>query len=83
MICNKKAYPAMRKDCEKCSDKLSCWNGKCVEVAAAKLTEEISQPIMREKTRINVDGDFMTVYRDELIKKISEAVNPCALNFKV
>lgn len=33
MICNKKAYSDMRKDCESCPDKQQCWSGKNVGVA--------------------------------------------------
>ena len=58
MICNKKAYSDMRKDCENCPDKEQCWNGKNVGVAYldASITEEVSQPLMRETKTINVGG---------------------------
>lgn len=37
MICNKKAYPDLKKDCETCSERGACFNGHAVGVAVAEI----------------------------------------------
>lgn len=37
MICNKKAYPDMREDCETCSERDACFSGHAVGVALAEI----------------------------------------------
>lgn len=86
MICNKKAYSDMRKDCESCPDKQQCWSGKNVGVAYldASIIEEASQPLMRETKTINVGGALTTVYKDDIEREIYKALRePLSLNFGV
>ena len=84
MICNKKAYSDMRKDCNNCPSKEQCWDGKSVGVAYldADIAEKASQPILRETTTINVSGVLTTVYKDDIEKEIYKALRePFSLNF--
>lgn len=84
MICNKKAYSDMRKDCENCPEKQQCWSGKNVEVAYldADITEKAAQPILRETMTINVGGVLTTVYKDDIKREIYKALRePFSLNF--
>lgn len=84
MICNKKAYSDMRKDCESCPNKEQCWNGKNVGVAYldANIAEKASQPILRETMTINVGGVLTTAYKDDIERKIYKALRePFSLNF--
>lgn len=84
MICNKKAYSDMRKDCENCPDKQQCWSGKNVGVAYldADIIEEASQPLMREAKTINVGGVLTTVYKDDIEREVYKALRePFSLNF--
>ncbi len=84
MICNKKAYSDMRKDCENCPDKQQCWNGKNVEVAYldADIAEKAAKPILREKMTINVGGVLTPVYKDDIEREIYKALRePFSLNF--
>ena len=84
MICNKKAYSDMRKDCESCPDKQQCWSGKNVGVAYldADIIEEASQPLMRETKTINVGGVLTTVYKDDIEREIYKALRePFSMNF--
>ena len=37
MICNKKAYPDLKKDCETCSERDACFSGHAVGVALAEI----------------------------------------------
>ena len=37
MICNKKAYPDLKKDCETCSERDACFSGHAVGVAVAEI----------------------------------------------
>ena len=37
MICNKKAYPDVKKDCETCSERDACFSGHAVGVAVAEI----------------------------------------------
>lgn len=37
MICNKKAYPDLREDCETCSERGACFSGHAVGVAVAEI----------------------------------------------
>lgn len=37
MICNKKAYPDLRKDCETCSERGACFAGYAVGVGVMEL----------------------------------------------
>lgn len=74
MICNKKAYPDMRKDCENCSERDACYNGHAVGVALL--------PPLRETTQINIGGVMSTVYKDEIEKEIYKAFRePFMMNY--
>ena len=74
MICNNKAYPDMRKDCENCSEMDACYNGHAVGVAVASL--------LRETTQINIGGVMSTVYKDEIEKEIYKAFRePFMMNY--
>ena len=84
MICNKKTYSDMRKDCESCPNKEQCWNGKNVGVAYldASIAEKASQPILRETMTINVGGALTTAYKDDIEREIYKALRePFSLNF--
>ena len=84
MICNKKAYSDMRKDCENCTNKRQCWSGKNVGVAYldADIAEKVSQPLMRETMTINVGGVLTSVYKDDIEREIYKALRePFSLNF--
>nr|DAV06056.1 MAG TPA: hypothetical protein [Bacteriophage sp.] len=75
MICNKKAYSDMRKDCESCPNKKQCWNG-------TSIAEKASQPILRETMTINVGGVLTTAYKDDIEREIYKALRePFSLNF--
>lgn len=84
MICNKKAYSDMRKDCESCSNKEQCWNGKNVGAAYldASIAEKASRPNSRETMTINVGGVLATAYKDDIEREIYKALRePFSLNF--
>ena len=84
MICNKKTYSDMRKDCKSCPNKEQCWNGKNVGVAYldASIAEKASQPILRETMTINVGGVLTTAYKDDIEREIYKALRePFSLNF--
>lgn len=82
MICNKKAYPDMRKDCENCSEKDACFNGYAVGVSCMDSADSLVQPLMRETTTINVGGNLVPVYKDDLERKIYKALRePFALRY--
>lgn len=84
MICNKKAYSDMRKDCESCSNKEQCWNGKNVGVAYldASIAEKASRPNSRETMTINVGSVLTTAYKDDIEREIYKALRePFSLNF--
>lgn len=82
MICNKKAYPDMRKDCENCSEMDACYNGHAVGVAVAPILEDAVAPLLRETTQINIGGVMYTVYKDEIEKEIYKAFRePFMMNY--
>ena len=62
----------MRKDCESCSNKEQCWNGKNVGVAYldASIAEKASRPNSRETMTINVGGVLTTAYKDDIEREI-------------
>ena len=75
MICNKKAYPAMRKDCENCSENEACFSGYAVGASYMEnASEKLEQPLMRETTTLNVGGNLVPVYKDDLKKEIYKAL---------
>lgn len=75
MICNKKAYPDMKKDCESCSEKEACFNGYAVGASYIKnAAGKLEQPLMREKVTINVGGNHVPVYKDDLKREIYKAL---------
>ena len=74
MICNKKAYRELRKECENCSERDACFNGHAVGVAMLPLSETAVAPMLRETMRINVGGVITTAYRDEIEKEIYKAL---------
>lgn len=82
MICNKKAHPDLRKDCEQCEDREACFSGHACGVAVAPLAKNAALPAMRETMQINVGGVITTVYRDEIEKEIYKALHePFMLNY--
>lgn len=82
MICNKKAYPELSKDCENCSERDACFSGHAVGVATLPLPENVVVPLLRETMQINVDGVMTTVYKDEIEKEIYKALRePFMLNY--
>ena len=84
MICNKKDYSDMQKDCNNCPSKEQCWGGKSVGVAYldADIAEKETQPLLRETTTINVGGVLTTVYKDDIKREIYKALRePFSLNF--
>ena len=84
MICNKKDYPDLSNDCEHCSEKEECRDGKFVSVAYLEdgVVEKVSQPLMRETMTINVGGVLTSVYKDDIEREIYKALRePFSLNF--
>lgn len=84
MICNKKDYPDLSNDCEHCSEKEECRDGKFVSVAYLEdgVVEKASQPLMRETMTMNVGGVLTTAYKDEIKREIYKALRePFSLNF--
>ena len=82
MICNKKAYPELSKDCENCSERDACFSGHAVGVATLPLPENVVVPLLRETMQINVGGVMATVYKDEIEKEIYKALRePFMLNY--
>lgn len=82
MICNKKAYRELRKECENCSERDACFNGHAVGVGMLPLTETAAAPLLRETMQINVGGVMTTVYKDEIEKEIYKALRePFMLNY--
>ena len=74
MICNKKAYKDLRKDCEKCSERDACFSGHAVGVALAQpILSDLAQPVLREATQINVGGVLTSTYKDEIEKEFYKA----------
>ena len=83
MICNKKAYPDLKKDCETCSERDACFSGHAVGVAVAQpILESAAAPVLRETMQINVGCVMTTAYRDEIEKEIYKALHePLMLNY--
>lgn len=82
MICNKKAYPELSKDCENCSERDACFSGHTVGVATLPLPENVAVPLLRETMQINVGGVMTTVYKDGIEKEIYKALRePFMLNY--
>lgn len=82
MICNKKSYPELSKDCENCSERDACFSGHSVGVATLPLLENSAAPLLRETMQINVGGVMTTVYKDEIEKEIYKALRePFMLNY--
>lgn len=83
MICNKKAFADLRKDCETCSERGACFSGHAVGVALAQpVLQDAAQSALRETMQINVGGVMTTVYKDEIEKEIYKALHePFMLNF--
>lgn len=83
MICNKKAFADLRKDCETCSERDACFSGHAVGVALAQpVLQDAAQSALRETMQINVGGVMTTVYKDEIEKEIYKALHePFMLNF--
>lgn len=83
MICNKKAYPDLREDCETCSERGACFSGHAVGVGLLQpILESAAAPVLRETMQINVGGVMTTVYRDEIEKEIYKALHePLMLNY--
>lgn len=52
MICNKKAYPDLRKECETCSERGACFSGHAVGVGVMEL------PVAAEPT-ITIDAKVL------------------------
>ena len=76
MICNKKAYPDLKKDCETCSERDDCFSGHAVGVAMAEpILQSSAASALRETMQINVGGVMTTAYRDEIEKEIYRALH--------
>lgn len=68
MICNKKACPDLRKDCETCSERYACFSGHAVGVALAQpILQDASMPLMRERIESPLSP---FAYKDELEKAL-------------
>ena len=83
MICNKKAYPDLKKECETCSERDACFRGHAVGVGFLQpILESAAAPVLRETMQINVGGVMTTAYRDEIEKEIYRALHePLMLNY--
>lgn len=83
MICNKKAYPDLKKDCETCSERDACFSGHAVGVAVAQpMLQSAAIPALRETMQINVGGVLTEVYKDDIEKEIYRALHePFMLNY--
>ena len=83
MICNKKAYPDLKKDCETCSERDDCFSSHAVGVAMAEpILQSSAASALRETMQINVGGVMTTAYRDEIEKEIYRALHePLMLNY--
>lgn len=83
MICNKKAYPDLKKDCETCSERDACFSGHAVGVAVAQpMLQSAAIPALRETMQINVGGVLTEVYKDEIEKEIYRVLHePYMLNY--
>lgn len=81
MICNKKAYSDMKKECKKCSERVACFNGCAVGVGVL-IPENAAAPLMRETIQINIGGVMRTVYKDDMEKEIYKAFQkPFMMNY--
>lgn len=70
MICNKKAYPDLRKDCATCSERDACFSGHAAGVALAQpILQDATMPLTRE--RINSPLSPFA-YKDELEKALND-----------
>lgn len=83
MICNKKSYPDLKKDCEICSERGACFSVHAVGVGFLQpILESAEAPVLRETMQINVVGVMTTAYRDEIEKEIYKAFRePFMLNY--
>ena len=83
MICNKEAYPDLKKECETCLERDACFSGHAVGVAMAKpILQSAAASALRETMQINVGGVMTTAYRDEIEKEIYRALHePLMLNY--
>lgn len=45
MICNQKAYPDLRKDCETCSERSACFSGHAVGVGVMELPADTAATV--------------------------------------
>ena len=72
----------LSKTCQKCPYVDSCQNKRLEALAyypesMASVTSEninspMTQPILRETTKINIDGTFVEVYKDDIEKQLYE-----------
>lgn len=83
MICNKKAHPDLKKECETCSERDTCFSGHAVGVAMAEpILQSAAASALRETMQINVGGVMTTDYRDDIEKEIYRALHePLMLNY--
>ena len=72
----------LSKTCQKCPYVDSCQNKRMealayypesmVANAAGNIAAPMTQPILRETMKINIDGDLVEVYKDDIEKKLYE-----------
>lgn len=86
MICNKKAFPDMRKECEMCEEKEECFNGMAVGVAVAELTKYetggvvapdglfVSCSVDSPELVGRIEGKGNVIPREKILGAIKEAV---------
>lgn len=74
MICNKKAYADLRKDCETCSERDACFSGHAVGVALAQpILQDVAQPLLVPHDYRNIkvaEGMTLTVDVEDLKKQL-------------
>ena len=77
-----KSLSRLSKTCQKCPYVNSCQNKRMEALAyypesidataSENITSPMTQPILRETTKINIDGTFVEVYKDDIVKQLYE-----------
>ena len=72
----------LSKTCQKCPYVNSCQNKRMEALAyypesmaadaSENITSPMTQPILRETIKINIDGTFVEVYKDDIKKQLYE-----------
>lgn len=84
MVCNKKAFSDLKKDCETCEEREECFSGlavgvgyleSCAEMAAADLTQPLLMPHDYRDIKV-AQNTTITIDVEEMKRQLAERFNP-------